>query len=65
MRVVAALLLLLPVVATAQEQERVLYYPKPLNREYKAPMKPVTRLADLKAKNQAKTTWREPIINDE
>ena len=27
-------------------------------------MKPVTRLADLKAKNQGKTTWREPVIND-
>ena len=64
MRVVAAILLLLPAVVTAQEQERILYYPKPLNREYKAPMKPVTRLADLKAKNQGKTTWREPIIND-
>ena len=27
-------------------------------------MKPVTRLDDLKARNQGKTTWREPIIND-
>ena len=27
-------------------------------------MKPVTRLADLKAKNQGRTTWREPVIND-
>lgn len=64
MRVLIPLLLLFPLVASAQEQPRVLYYPKPLNREYKPPMKPVTRLADLKAKNQGRTTWREPVIND-
>ena len=51
-------------VVSAQEKERVLYYPKPINREYKAPMKPVTRLADLKTKNQGRATWREPVIND-
>ena len=64
MRMMLSLLLLLPTLASAQEKERVLFYPKPLHREYKAPMKPVTRLADLKAKNQGKTTWREPVIND-
>jgi len=64
MRVWLSVLLLVPIDVSAQEKPRVLYYPKPMNREDKAPMKPVTRLADLKAKNQGKTTWREHVIND-
>ena len=57
-------LLLLPAVIAAQEPERVLFYPKPLTRSYRPPMKPVTRLADLKAKNAGEASWREPIIDD-
>jgi oxalate decarboxylase/phosphoglucose isomerase-like protein (cupin superfamily) len=64
MRAWLAVLLVLPMIVSAQEKERILYYPRPLNREYKPPMKPVTRLADLKARNQGKASWREPIIND-
>jgi mannose-6-phosphate isomerase-like protein (cupin superfamily) len=61
----AVLLLVFPVVISAQESEKVLYYAKPIERPaYKPPMKPVTRLADLKAKNKGKTSWREPIIDD-
>ncbi len=46
------LLLLLSTVAAAQEKEKTLYYAKPIERPaYKPPMKPVTRFADLKAKN--------------
>src|SRR3990170_7242910 len=63
MRVLLALLLLTTVVA-AQEAPRVLFYPKPLVREYKAPMKPITRFADVKAKHKDHATWREPVIND-
>ena len=63
MRVLLALLLLTTAIA-AQEKERVLYYPKPLVREYKPPMKPVTRLADVKARHKGHASWREPIIND-
>lgn len=62
MRIVP-LLLFLPVLLFAQEN-KVFYYPKPVTRVYKAPMKPVTRLADLKAKHKGKTSWREPIIDD-
>ena len=40
MRVLLALLLLLPAGLSAQEKPRVLFYPKPIVREYKAPMKP-------------------------
>jgi mannose-6-phosphate isomerase-like protein (cupin superfamily) len=58
-----ATLLLVPVLLPAQEN-KVFYYPKPAARVYKPPMKPVTRLADLKAKNKGKTSWREPIIDD-
>ncbi len=65
MRTLAVLLTLLPVFAAAQEKEKILYYPKPIPRPaYKPPMKPVTRLADLKSKNAGKPSWREPIIND-
>ena len=65
MRCVMLLLTALPVGAGAQEKERTLYYPKPLARPaYKPPMQPVTRLADLRAKNQGKASWREPVIND-
>src|SRR5688572_22701660 len=63
MRVLLALLLLTTVIS-AQEKERVFFYPRPLVREYKAPMKPITRLADLRAKHKGQTSWREPIIND-
>lgn len=61
----AVLLIVFPLVVAAQEQEKVLYYAKPIERPaYKPPMKPVTRLADLKAKNKGKTSWREPIVED-
>lgn len=56
-------MLLVPTFVAAQE--RVLFYPRPINRPaYKAPMKPVTRLADLKSKNSGQASWREPIIDD-
>src|SRR5688572_33349773 len=64
MRMLPALLILLAIGISAQEKERVLYYPKPIVRDYKAPMKPVTRLADVKAKHKGHAAWREPIIND-
>jgi len=65
MRMLTVFLLVVPVFAAAQAQERVLYFPKRVDPPvYKAPMKPVTRLSDLKAKHSGKTSWREPIIDD-
>jgi mannose-6-phosphate isomerase-like protein (cupin superfamily) len=64
MRVLVGLLVVTAAGLHAQETDRILYYPKPLVREYKAPMKPITRLADVKAKHKGHATWREPIIND-
>lgn len=64
MRILLSLFLLVPAGVAAQEKERVLFYPKPQVREYKPPMKPVTRLADLRAKNKGRASWREPVIND-
>ena len=65
MRVLLSFLVaLVPAIAFAQEQDRVLYYPKPLTRPYKAPMKPLTRLADVKAKHKGQVSWREPVIDD-
>ena len=47
-----ALALLLPALLPAQTN-KVFYYPKPVARTaYQPPMKPVIRLADLKAKHQ-------------
>lgn len=60
---ILAMLLLLPVLLSAQEN-RVFYYPKPVARVYRPPMKPITRLTDLKTNNKGKTSWREPIIDD-
>jgi mannose-6-phosphate isomerase-like protein (cupin superfamily) len=65
MRTLLCGLLLLPAALAAQDQERVLFYPKPIARaDYRPPMKPVTRLADLRARHQGKPSWREPIIDD-
>jgi mannose-6-phosphate isomerase-like protein (cupin superfamily) len=45
--------------------QRVLWFPKPVRPPgYQAPMKPVTRLADLKAKHHGRTNWRELVIAD-
>ena len=52
-------------LTAAFAQERVFYYPKPVERTpYVAPMKPITRLDDLKAKYAGQTNWREKIIDD-
>ena len=60
-----ALLLWLPVVLAAQDN-RVFYFPKPTARTpWQPPMKPVTRLAEVKAKHQAEPRWREEVIHDE
>ena len=64
MRVLFGLLFIAAAGLHAQENDRILYYPKPLVREYKPPMKPITRLADVKAKHKGHAAWREPIIND-
>ena len=60
-------LLLLPVVLTAQTQdERTFYFPKPVARTpWNPPMKPVTRIADVKAKHRGEASWRELVIHDE
>jgi mannose-6-phosphate isomerase-like protein (cupin superfamily) len=59
-------LLLLPALLSAQTQEKVFYYPKPVARTaWQPPMKPVTRLADVRARHQGEPSWREPVIHDE
>jgi len=58
---------LIPIVLSAQTPDnRVYYYPKPLARTpWHPPMKPVTRLADVKAKHHGEPAWRELVIHDE
>ena len=54
-----------PTSSPEQKKERVFYFPKPIQRTaYQSPMKPVTRLADLKAKHAGQATWREVVIAD-
>ncbi len=44
---------------------KIFYFPKPVTpAPYRAPMKPLVRLADLKAKHFGKTNWSELVIDD-
>jgi oxalate decarboxylase/phosphoglucose isomerase-like protein (cupin superfamily) len=67
MRTCVLWLLMLPAVLVAQAPDnRVFYYPKPLARSaWRAPMKPVTRLAELKSKHTGERQWRELVVHDE
>jgi mannose-6-phosphate isomerase-like protein (cupin superfamily) len=56
-----------PALLSGQTQDsRIFYYPKPLARPvWQPPMKPVTRLADVRAKHAGETSWRELVVHDE
>src|SRR5215210_444138 len=64
-------LIILSIVVTAAlvaqgQDNRTFYFPKPVARTpWNSPMKPVTRLADVKAKHKTEASWREPVIHDE
>jgi mannose-6-phosphate isomerase-like protein (cupin superfamily) len=46
--------------------QKIFYFPKPVRpTPYRPPMKPLTRLADLKAKHWGRTNWSELVIADE
>src|SRR5262245_10094836 len=69
-RSTALALLFLPALLAAQApggiDSRVFYYPKPLvGTAWQPPMKPVTRLAEVKGRHHAEPAWREPVIQDE
>lgn len=56
---------LLVTTAPACWAQKVLWFPKPVGPPvYRPPMKPLTRLADLKAKHWGKTNWSELVIDD-
>jgi hypothetical protein len=64
-RVALAATLLSFSAAAQSERPKVFYFPKPVARTaYVPPMKPVTRLADLKAKHNGESRWRELVIDD-
>src|SRR4051812_18709195 len=50
----------------AQSREKkVFYFPKPLEPlPFTAPMKPLTRLAELKAKHKGESNWTELVVDD-
>ncbi len=57
--------LLLGISAFAQTKQRVFYLPRPAKPSpYRAPMKPLVRLADLEAKHRGSANWRELVILD-
>lgn len=57
--------ILLVALTAAAPAQRVLYFPKPVKpTPYEAPMKPLVRLADLKAKHWGRTNWTELVIAD-
>ena len=59
MRIPLCLLMLFATTGWTQTQ-RIFYFPKPVApTPYKPPMKPLTRLSDLKAKHYGKTNWSE------
>jgi len=45
---------------------RTFYYPKPTTRtKWQPPMKPITRLADVRSRHKGEPSWRELVIHDE
>jgi mannose-6-phosphate isomerase-like protein (cupin superfamily) len=49
----------------AGQKPRVFYFPKPVHpTAYTAPMRPLVRLADLKAKHRGQSNWSELVILD-
>src|SRR5260370_35931226 len=54
-------------IAQTREQRprKVLYVAKPVKpMSYHAPMKPLVRLADLKAKHKGQANWSELVVDD-
>jgi mannose-6-phosphate isomerase-like protein (cupin superfamily) len=48
-----------------KQPAKIFYAPKPLQpMPYLAPMKPLIRLADLKAKHAGQPNWSEEVVND-
>jgi mannose-6-phosphate isomerase-like protein (cupin superfamily) len=61
MRWIIFVLLATPLMA----QDRVYWFPKPVRpAPFDSPMKPLTRLADLKAKHWGQSNWSEEVIAD-
>jgi mannose-6-phosphate isomerase-like protein (cupin superfamily) len=59
-------LLCFPALLLAQQDDRIFYFPKPVERtRWQPPMKPVTRLADVKARHRGEQSWREPVVHDD
>ena len=66
-RPLTLLLVVIPAVLCAQAPDsRTFYYPKPVAKtQWQAPMKPVTRLADVKSRHKGEPRWRDVVIHDE
>lgn len=63
--ILALAFLLAPPCGAQSGGQKTFYFPKPKQASvYLPPMQPVTRLADLKAKNHGRANWREIVIGD-
>jgi len=52
-------------VMVSSAQKKIFYVAKPVKpAPYRAPMKPLVRLADLKAKHKGQATWTELVVDD-
>jgi mannose-6-phosphate isomerase-like protein (cupin superfamily) len=60
------LLFSIPFLAAGQTRDpRIYYFPKPAEPlPYVAPMKPLIRLTDLKAKHKGQSSWSETVVYD-
>jgi mannose-6-phosphate isomerase-like protein (cupin superfamily) len=67
LRTLSLSLFFFPALIAGQTQDsRIVYYPKPAARPvWQPPMKPVTRLAEVKARHANETSWRELVVHDE
>jgi mannose-6-phosphate isomerase-like protein (cupin superfamily) len=61
----AALFLCVSLLYAQRNSSQVFYFPKPIEpKPYVPPMKPLVRLADLKAKHKGQPNWSESVSED-
>jgi mannose-6-phosphate isomerase-like protein (cupin superfamily) len=61
----AGLFLSLSLLYAQTNAPKVFYFPKPIEpKPYAAPMKPLVRLEDLKARHKGQSNWSESLVED-
>src|SRR5689334_9981056 len=66
MKIPAAIAVCFAFALFAQQKSDLFWAPKPIElTKYLPPHKPLTRIADVKAKHKGQTEWRELIVDDD